>query len=263
MMRIHTLGSGDPLLLVGGGLTGWLSWSPHQERLAASRRAARTQLLIVQLGLDGQPVPHDYSVKQESAALAATANAFHPDGPVDLVAWSFGAFVSLDFALDNPGRIRTLTLIEPSAFWVLEANGDPLYEREREAVRPLADRLRDDVSEADLIEFVRYASLCPPDTQPRDLPHWPVWMKHRRSLRRQFDAEFEHHDTLERLRQFTRPVLLVKGKGSTPALLRIVDTLDTALPRARLIELQGGHAPHIVEMDRFLEELERFQATAL
>lgn len=261
MMRIHTLGSGDPLLFVGGGLTGWLSWSPHQERLAASRRAARAQLLIVQLGLDGQAVPDDYSIKQESAALAATAHAFHPDGPIDLVAWSFGALVSLDFALDDPERVRTLTLVEPPAFWVLEAHGDPLYEREREAVRPLADRLRDDVSEADLVEFVRYASLCPPDTRPQDMPNWPVWMKHRQSLRRQFDAEFEHHDTAERLRQFDRPVLLVKGKGSTPALLRIVDTLEAALPLARLIELEGGHAPHIVEMEAFLEEMERFQAT--
>lgn len=262
MMRMHTMGEGQPLVLIGGGLTGWLSWIPHQEELASSRRVARAQLLIVQLGLDELPVPPDYTVKQESAALATAVDAFHPSGPVDIAAWSFGAFIALDYALDHPERVRTLTLIEPPAFWVLEATGDPAYERERAAVRPLAERLRDDVSEADLGEFVRYASLGPPGARPQDLPQWPVWMKHRRSLRRQFDAEFAHHDTVDRLREFERPVLLVKGRGSTPALLRIVDTLAETLPRARVVELDGGHAPHIVEKDRFLAELAKLHAEA-
>jgi hypothetical protein len=37
-MARDTKGEGRPLVLVGGGLTGWLSWNPHQERLAAQRR---------------------------------------------------------------------------------------------------------------------------------------------------------------------------------------------------------------------------------
>jgi pimeloyl-ACP methyl ester carboxylesterase len=259
-MRMHAIGGGEPLVLVGGGLTGWLSWIPHQERLASSRRVARAQPLIVQLGLDARPVPADYSVESESAALAAAVDALHPDGPLDFVAWSFGGFVTLDYALDHPERVRSLTLIEPSAFWVLEANGDATYELERDALRPLAERLRDDVTEDDLVEFVRFASLCPPDVDPRELPQWPVWVEHRRSLRRQFDAELGHHDTLDRLRGFERPVLLVKGRGSTPALHRVVDTLAEALPRARVLELDGGHAPQIVEVDRFLDELESFHA---
>jgi pimeloyl-ACP methyl ester carboxylesterase len=262
MMRMHTLGAGDPLVLVGGGLTGWLSWVPHQERLASSRQVARAQPLIVQLGLDGQPRPEDYSVEQESAALAAALESFHPHEPLDLVAWSYGGLGTLDYALDHPERIRSLTLIEPPAFWVLEANGDPAYEREREACRPLAERLRDDVTEADLVEFVRFASLCPPDVNPESLPQWPLWLEHRQSLRGQFDAEFAQRDTIERLRKFERPMLLVKGGGSTPVLHRIIDTLDATLPRTRLLELAGGHAPHIVEMERFLEELDRFHAEA-
>jgi len=259
-MRTEVQGSGDPILLVGGGLTGWLSWRPHQERLATTRRAARAQPLIVQLGLDEEPVPEDYSVSRESAALAAAASAFYSAGPIDLVAWSYGAVISLDFALNHPERIRTLTLIEPPAFWVLEAVGDPLYEQERAALEPLAEQVRDDVSEADLVAFVRYASLCPPDIQPETLPNWSVWMEHRRSLRGQFDAQFAQRDTVEQLRDFRRPVLVVKGRGSTPALLRIADILAETLPQARLVELDGGHAPHIVEIDAFLNELMRFQA---
>jgi pimeloyl-ACP methyl ester carboxylesterase len=261
-LRTHVMGQGAPLVLIGGGLTGWLSWIPHQERLAASRRVARAQLLIVQLGLENRPVPAGYSVKMESAALAAAIDGFHAEGPLDLVAWSFGAFVTLDYALDHPERVRTLTLIEPPAFWVLEATRDPAYEQEREALRPLADRIRDDVTEADLVEFVHFASLCPPGTRPQDLPQWPVWLEHRRSLRRQFDVAFDHRDTIDRVRAFDRPVLLVKGTGSTPVLHRILDTLGEALPHARALELDGGHAPQIVEMDAFLEALARFHTDA-
>ena len=39
----HWIYPGDPIVLVPGGLTGWLSWIPHQERLAATRRAIRVQ----------------------------------------------------------------------------------------------------------------------------------------------------------------------------------------------------------------------------
>jgi pimeloyl-ACP methyl ester carboxylesterase len=259
-MRVHTIGEGPPVVLVGGGLTGWLSWIPHQERLATTRRVTRAQPLVVQLGLEDQPVPPGYSVKMESAALAAAVDELHLTGPADLVAWSYGGFLTLDYALTHPERVRTLTLIEPPAFWVLAAAGDPAYDEERARLRPLADRLRDDVTEADLEAFVRFASLAPPDVRPQDLPQWPSWLEHRRSLRRQFDAEFAYHGDLVSLQGFERAVLLVKGRGSRPVLHRIVDVLAGAIPDAQILELDGGHAPQIVEIDRFLLELERFHA---
>lgn len=258
-MQLQASGDGPPIVLIGGGLTGWLSWIPHQERLASSRRVARAQPLVVQLGLENSPVPAGYSVDLESAALKAAVDAFSSEEPIDLAAWSYGGFVALDYALDHPERVRTLTLIEPPAFWVLQAADDPAYEREWENVRPLAESLREDVTEADLEAFVRFASLCPPDMRPQDLPQWPVWVEHRRSLRGQFDAAFSHRDNLDRLREFDLPVLLVKGRGSTPGLHRVIDVLSKNLPNARVLELDGGHAPHIVEMDRFLDELLRFQ----
>jgi pimeloyl-ACP methyl ester carboxylesterase len=257
-MELDPLGSGNPIVLVGGGLTGWLSWIPHQERLAATRQAVRAQPLAVQLGLDDQSVPPDFSVRQESEALAAALDALLPSGAVDLVGWSWGGQLSLDFALNHPERVKTLTLIEPPAFWVLQAHDDPLYESEREAIRPLADKLRDGVSEEDLVEFANYAGFVPPDKRPQDMPNWPVWMKHRNSLRAQFDAEFAHRDTIARLEGLDRPVLLVKGRGSTPAFHVILDKLAESLPNARTVEYEGGHAPQIVEMDAFLDELAQF-----
>lgn len=256
-MQVQVTGEGPPLVLVGGGLTGWKSWEPHAEQLAAARTVARLQLLNVQYGLEDWPLPEGYSVGMESAALAATLDGLGWREPLDLVAWSYGALITLDFALNYPERVRTLTLIEPPATWVLPDKG--LNDPDMQALQSF--EMDDDVSEADLEEFLRIAGLVPPGGVPKELPQWSVWMEHRRSLRGDFDP-LGHDDDLGRLRTFDRPVLLATGTGTAPYYVRILDTLAAHFPRARTIEMPAGHAPHIVSMDRFLAELARFHKRA-
>ncbi len=257
-MQAEVIGDGTPLVLIGGGLTGWKSWEPHAERLSATRRVARLQLLSVQHGLEDRPLPAGYSVKLESRALAAALDQLGWSEPLDLVAWSYGALITLDFALDHPERVRTLTLIEPPALWVLppEARDDP----ELQALESLGRSLGAEVTERDLEEFVRIVALSPPGVAPQELPQWPLWMQHRRSLRNE-TTRVDHRDDSDRLRAFERPALLVSGTGTTPFLRRIHDTLAAHLPRARTVEMPAGHAPQLVSMDRFLAELARFQAS--
>ena len=42
-------GQGDPIVLVPGGLSGWLSWIPHAERLSKERMVVRVQLRSIEL----------------------------------------------------------------------------------------------------------------------------------------------------------------------------------------------------------------------
>lgn len=44
-MKSQITGSGDPVVLVPDGLTGWLSWEPHAEQLSKGYRVIRPQLL--------------------------------------------------------------------------------------------------------------------------------------------------------------------------------------------------------------------------
>jgi pimeloyl-ACP methyl ester carboxylesterase len=261
IMTRDTKGEGRPLVLVGGGLTGWLSWIPHQDRLAAQRRVSRLQPINVQLGLDATPLPADYSVELESRALGASLDrATFPDA-VDIVAWSYGALVTLDFALDHPERVRTLALIEPPAFWVLEATGelDERSTRERDELRALHEEMKVDVSEDQLERFLKQAGFGAPGTPIRSMPQWPNWVKHRRSLL-QGPAVFAHHDSAARLKGFKPPVLLFKGTGSIYAFHRIIDVLGRTLPNARVAELPGGHGPQLASMGAFLKTLEEFQS---
>jgi pimeloyl-ACP methyl ester carboxylesterase len=256
-LQARMLGDGPPLVLMGGGLTGWKSWEPHAERLADHRTVARLQLLNVQLGLEDRPLPDGYSARSESAALARALDELAWHEPVDLVGWSYGALVMLDFALDRPDRVRTLTMIEPPATWALPDAG--AGDAGVQALLALARAIGHDVSEADLERFIRAVGMCPPGMSPDELPEWPLWLEHRRSLRA-MDAAPGHTDDIARLHELDVPVLLVTGTGTAPFLRRIHDTLASHLPRARTTEMPAGHAPHIVSMDRFLGELERFHA---
>jgi len=84
-------GEGEPIVLVPGGLTGCISWEPHAKRLTATRKVIRVQLLNVEYGLENRPLPPGYSLRTEAGALKATLDEAVPNGPLDIVAWSFGA----------------------------------------------------------------------------------------------------------------------------------------------------------------------------
>lgn len=258
-MQSRVIGDGPRLVLVGGGLTGWKSWEPHAARLAANRTVALLQLLSVQYGLEDRALPDGYSAAMESAALAAALDDLGWTEPIDMVAWSHGALITLDFALNHPDRVRTLTLIEPPAAWVLPDRGE--NDPDVQALRSLSRTMSDDVDQADVEDFVCTVGLCPPGIEPRELPQWPVWFEHRRSLRSR-TSTFDHSDNPVRLRRFDRPVLLVTGTGTAPFLRRIHDLLAAHMPHAATAELPAGHAPHIVSMDEFLAELEVFHASA-
>lgn len=255
-MLTKVAGKGRPLVLVPGGLTGWLSWEPHAERLSANRKVIRVQLLNVQWGLEDKQLPPNYSVKMESQALAETLSELGLKRPIDIVAWSYGALITLDYALDHPDSIRTLTLIEPPAFWVLRAT----MGLDAEAQQHVAtlQKIHGDITEEQLEQFASAVGLCPPGQSCREIPQWPVWVVYRQSLRSN-PAVLSHDDDLSRLRGFKRPVLLVRGANSAQFLHQIIHALAAQFPQARVVEMPAGHAPHIVSKDRFLAELASFQ----
>jgi pimeloyl-ACP methyl ester carboxylesterase len=256
-MQSQVTGTGRPLVLVPGGLTGWVSWAPFEKTFTDKQRTViRVQLLGVQFGLENRPLPEDYSVKTESGALAATLDSLSYTMPVDIVAWSFGAFTALDFALDHPDRIRTLTLIEPPAMWVLRATEK--WDDEAQQTGDFFETQKGDISEDMLAEFLQRAGFVQQGQSARDLPQWEYWVPFRHSLRVN-PFVVSHRDHVERLKNFQPPTLLVKGTGSSPFLHNIIDGLSETIPNSRIVEFPGGHAPHIVSTDKFILELEKFQ----
>ena len=74
----------------------------------------------------GAPSPNG---SDDVAALGEFVDAVSAGRPVDIVGHSYGGATALRLALSRPDAIRTLTLIEPVVFDVLEQGGDPRVRR--------------------------------------------------------------------------------------------------------------------------------------
>jgi len=140
VLQFDDRGSGDALVLVPGGLTGWLSWVPHQERLASRHRVIRVQPIHNELGAQGAPGDAGYTAEVERESLRLTLDALDLERP-DLAGWSGGGLALIEFAIEYPERVRSLTLVEPAAYWVLERLGERFRTRRPPARSPRSRRL--------------------------------------------------------------------------------------------------------------------------
>jgi pimeloyl-ACP methyl ester carboxylesterase len=248
-------GKGEPVVLVPGGLTGWLSWIPHQERLATRYRVIRVQPIHNELGSSGEPGQPGYTAEVERESLRMTLDELGLERP-HIAGWSGGGRAALEFAMGYPERIRTLTLVEPAAFWILEQRGehDPIVEELNAFIHSLYGR---EVTEDDLATFLEYAGFISDRSQASAHPNWERWLPHRMALSWQ-GAELDHPSrTAADFARVSPPTLLFKGTVTAEWQKEVVDVLGAGLPNATVLELEGDHACHIQNMDAFLEGFER------
>jgi pimeloyl-ACP methyl ester carboxylesterase len=247
-------GTGEPIVLVPGGLSGWRSWVPFVEPLARDHQVIRVQLRSVELAEAGKPFPPDYGTLTEREALRATVDRLGLDR-FDLVGWSYGAHCSLASTLEYPRRVRTLTVIEPPAAWILRETGHAAAALGQSEAFDRATAGKE-ITIDDLKGFLLRAGLAKPGDNVEALPGWPVWV-HNRQVVSANGTIWDYTDSLDRLRALDVPVLAVKGTNTTDDLAAIVDDLVATVPHGRVLELPGDHACHLQNMQRFLTELAR------
>jgi pimeloyl-ACP methyl ester carboxylesterase len=190
------------------------------------------------------PGTRRFETRDDVAVVTATLALAGPD-PLHLVAHSYGGRVGLLAACEQPERIRSIALFEPTCFGVLRSAG------EHEAIRELLDydvdgRFLDERfggSEAWIERFVDYWSGAGSfaEFSPRERE---VWL---RAGRKMFEEVREtsldavpHQRYLERLADV--PMLTMSGAESTRAGRRCAAVLAEQLPHCRHVELPGvGH----------------------
>ena len=140
-------GAGAPVLALHGSASSGGMW-----RSLAGYLEGRFRVLTPDLpgyGASGDPAV-DGALGPELAAVLALAT--QAGEPVHLVGHSFGGAVALEAARQMPGLVRSLTLIEPTAFHLLDRahSGDRLLAREIDtlAERVMADAAWDDAEGA-------------------------------------------------------------------------------------------------------------------
>jgi pimeloyl-ACP methyl ester carboxylesterase len=255
-LQTRVLGSGNPVILLGGGLLGADGWGGVPPLLAKTHRVINAQSLAVQYGLDGKPLPAGYELQTEVDALRASLDSTQVD-VADIIGMSHGGVIGLVFALENPRRVRTLTLIEPPAFWVLPNHGydDAGARQMQEFVSSLRHTT---ITEAHVERFRCLLGDCASGRSPRQAPQWNRWVQYRNSLRG-LHTIGEYNDDPSRLRALVIPTLVVNG-AETVAFHRAINAvLIRTLPRAEAFELSGGHNSPASAPDYFVAEWLKFQ----
>lgn len=232
-------GEGDPpIVLLPGGLTGWQSWLPLVPALSEGRTVVRLQLICNAEGLAGRPGDPEYDADVERESIALTLEEAGVS-EMHLVGWSNGGRIALDFALAHPASVRTLTLIEPAAYWLV-ADEDESARSFHEYITACAGR---ELTDDDLCEFLVRAGLGTSDTDFKALPQWDFWSSCRQALswggERVTNSAAAGIDGFERLEI---PTLLIRGRSTAPWLHEVVTHLERGLPNAKTVELDGGHA---------------------
>jgi pimeloyl-ACP methyl ester carboxylesterase len=255
-LQMRVLGSGNPVVLLGGGLLGADGWGSVPWLLAKTRRVINAQSLAVQYGLENRRLPAGYSLRTEVAALRASLDSMQVE-VADIIGMSHGGVTALIFALDNPQRVRTLTLIEPPAFWLLPNHGlDDPGAREMQAL--LSSLRNATITESDVERFRCLLGDCENGRSPRQAPQWNQWVKYRHSLRG-LHTIGDYKDDAARLRGLVLPTLIVNGADTVAFHRAINAALIRLLPRSEALELTGGHNSPASAPEYFVAEWHKFQ----
>jgi pimeloyl-ACP methyl ester carboxylesterase len=240
-----------PLVLLPGGLTGWLSWLPLVPALSEDRSVVRLQPIINAEGSAGRISDGIYDVEVDRESIDQTLEEIGAE-EMHLVGWSNGGRMAIDFALAHPERIKTLTLIEPAAWWLVE----DIDSSAKNFAVFVADCAEREVGEEDLERFLIDVGVAPAHTDFRSLEPWELWSSCRQSL--SWYGERTVRSAAEGIEGFERieaPTLLIRGRATAPWLRSVVETIAGELPSATVIDLPGGHAGKVEHAREFISAL--------
>jgi haloalkane dehalogenase len=117
-------GNGPPLVLVHGTPT----WSFEWRHVIAGLRDRGRMLAMDHLGfgLSERPAAAGYRPEDHARRFRAWIAQVLPEGRLHLVVHDFGGPIALDWALDHPGRLHSLTVLNS---WMWPFDDDPSMRR--------------------------------------------------------------------------------------------------------------------------------------
>jgi pimeloyl-ACP methyl ester carboxylesterase len=199
-------------------------------------------------------------MEQEIAIVEALVRLISQ--PVHLVGHSFGGSILARVAVRMPGEVRSLTLVEPTLFYLLAPSGRV---SEHAEIKAVADRVIRYVGKGDADEaargFIAYwvgtGAYDAMDTRVREAVRAGM-----AKLPVEWPAAFEPYGaTVEALSALKMPVQLIKGSRTTPAARGVMDVLRGLWPSAAYAEIEGaGHMGPATHTDAVNEVIDGFIA---
>lgn len=234
-------GRGEPVLLVHCSSASGTEW----RRLCAALDGAFRPIVPDQWSCGRSDPWHGrgpFTLAAEAEPILAVMDALRT--PVHLVGHSYGGGVALHLARRRPGRIRSLTLVEPSAFHLLRGAGaaaQAWFEEIAAVAAAVSGALAAGDYRGGMARFVDYWSgpgawqAMPPEARTRLVPRLA-------KVALDFRALFEEPARLADYAHLAMPTLLLCGERSPGPSRHIVAMLAGALSGARVERIPGaGH----------------------
>jgi pimeloyl-ACP methyl ester carboxylesterase len=257
-------GTGEPLVLVHGGLGDYRSWQPQ---LAAFARRFRVLSYSRRYSYPNEnAVVPDHSVLDEAEDLSALVSNLQV-GPAHLVGHSYGAFAALALALKRPRTARTLVLAEPPVHeWVRAVpGGEQLFSAIVTAVwQPVRRSLECGDTERALRIFTDgiggpgyFESLSARARAQR--------IQNIRALRIMMQSSKAFPGLpRHKVRRLTIPTLIIEGENTAPIHRMVDDELLRCIPRSERVIVAGtGHGTPADKPGAFNEAVLSFLSRAL
>ena len=249
----------SPVVLVHSSASSGRQWRALTDLLAP-----RYRVTAPDLGGYGKAEEADthYSFEVDCARirrLVVTAT-----NPVHLVGHSYGGLIAAKTAFENPDRVRSLTLVEPVCFHLLQAAGEQDAFKE---IRTVRDRQIAAVERGDLMAsaegFIAYWmgpdawAAMPPERReavarlmPKVALEWP--------------GAFEPTTSPEQYSGLPWPAQIIRAADTTLAARTVVDLIVKQNQDIKLVEVAaGGHMSPVTNPEpvnaaivAFLDQLE-------
>ena len=253
--RYSDVSQACPIVFVHGSLSSRRIWAPYSAEFGT-----RETIAVDLPGYGDEPAwPESALYRLTDAAVTIQSAIEARREQADLVAHSFGAAVALRYALDNPARVRSLTLVEPTWFGILRDLGPKARDARREIVRIARAFTPSGPDQDRMFAIARFVNYWNGARAWAELPSQRQEMLALKSdqIRRDFEAIFAERLPLAAFRKLTVPTLVVTGTTSPAAALLVAEGLARAAPRASTVTVAGAghmlpitHAPDLIQILR-------------
>jgi pimeloyl-ACP methyl ester carboxylesterase len=258
-VELHVVqgGAGDPLVFVHGVMGDWQTWSPQWAAFCAHYRCTTYSRRYNHPNRNDMPSPaHSALVEAEDLAQLMTTLGI---ARAVLVASSYGAFIALALAVQQPERVAAIVAVEPAMLCYAEFSetGRAVLARFRETVVEPANaafRRGDDRLGAQLMSGGIHAG----GALALDETAMARRLSSARAMR-MLALSSNEFPLLppEALAGLACPVLLVSGLQTPEIHAEVFRNVCRAMPQAQVVTIDG--AGHPVPRD----QPERFNAAAL
>ena len=247
----------DVLVLVHG------SWGDHNNwQLVAGELSKSFRVLTYDRRGHSQSerLPEQGSVNEDIEDLIALVE-YLGMAPAHIAGNSFGAAIALKTAARRPDIFKTLIIHEPPLFDLLKDNEEAqkaLQMGNSRVDAVLALMKKNEMTEATKL-FMETLGMGPgswekltdkmQETFIYNAPTWYDEMQDQESLR----------INLAPLSAFKKPALLSNGDKSPPFFPLVIEKINTALPHAKRVVIEGaGHVPHLTHPEKYIELVRNF-----